>query len=128
MKASRLIIACGITALLAGPALAEKPRQITPEDRAGHMQKVLQLDDQQREQIAAILAQAGEKRAAAASKYTIAERKAFHEEMRGVHKETRTAIDAVLTEPQKTALKAMHGKRGKGMHGHHLRHGDRTRT
>lgn len=119
MRIQTIAIATALVASLtaASGALAwpggEKP---TPAQRAEHMQKTLQLDDNQRQQIQKILERSAEQRAALEQKYTIAERDKFRDEARKLRETLQSEIDAILTPAQREAFAAQRLHKGhKGM-------------
>jgi Spy/CpxP family protein refolding chaperone len=127
MKVKAMILAACMGATLAtGSAFAEpgkgKYHAKDPAARAEHMQKKLQLDDSQREQVQKILEQSKSQREALANKYKIAEREAYHKEARALHEKTHEQIEALLTPAQKEAMETMKSKHGKHGRQHHRGH------
>lgn len=115
-------LATAATGAMAGPR-GEMP---TPEQRATHMQKALQLSDEQRQQVQKIIEKGAQQRAALEKKYTMAERDKFREEARKLHETHSAEIDALLTPAQREAKAAqhMHMKHSKGMGAHGKGMGD----
>lgn len=118
MRLKSLALATALAAALTGTATGvlawpggEKP---SPEQRAAHMQKALQLSDEQRKQVQQIMEKGAQERAALEQKYTIAERDKFREEIRKLHESHSSQIDALLTPAQREAKAAQ-----RGHHGHH---------
>jgi Spy/CpxP family protein refolding chaperone len=130
MKIKAVILAaCMGSALVAGSAFAEpgKGQRHAPDPaaRAAHMQKTLQLNDTQRQQVQKILEETKTQREALANKYKIAEREAFMKDAKALHEKSRGQIDALLTPAQREALETMktrHGKHGKHHRGHGKQH------
>ena len=121
MRLKSLALATALTAALAtaaGSAFAwhggERPN---PEQRAAHLQKALQLSDDQRKQVQQVLEKSAQQRSALEQKYTIAERDKFRDEMRKLHETQRGQIDALLTPAQREAHAAQRSHMGhhKGM-------------
>lgn len=118
MQLKRLMLATSLAALCATAATGalawhdgQKP---SPEQRAEHMQKALQLNAEQQKKVLQILQQSDQQRAALEKKYTIAERDKFREEAHKLRDTQHSQIDAVLTPAQREAMAAQR---------HHMRHG-----
>lgn len=97
---------------LASAAVARPP---SAEQRLAHLTEELQLDAQQQQQVADILAAESTQRDELASKYGLDE--AFHQKMRSLHKEASSEINAVLNEQQREEFETMrHKRKHKGAH------------
>ncbi len=113
MLATTLACAAAASGAIAGPR-GDMPN---PEQRAAHLQKSLQLNDEQRQKVQQILEKSSQQRSALEKKYTIAERNQFRDEARKLYDAQQTQIDALLTPPQREALAAQHSHRHhKGLH------------
>lgn len=108
-----MIVMC--LSLLAPFALAGDKE---PADKAEYMQKTLQLNDEQTQQIEKILTDAHDRKKALASEYTFAQKEEYREAKKGVYEKMKADISAVLTSSQRTAMETMKETRKKMMKKH----------
>lgn len=119
MLATTLACAAATSGAIAGPR-GDMP---SPEQRAVHLQKSLQLNDEQRQKVQLILQQSSQQRSALEKKYTIAERDQFRDEARKLHDTQQKQIDALLTPAQREAHAAQRSHRHHmGAHKHGMKH------
>ncbi len=101
--------------LLAPFALAGEKE---PAEKVEYMQKTLQLNDEQTQQIEKILTEANDRKKALASEYTFAQKEEYREAKKEVYEELKMEISDVLTPSQLTAMEAMKEARKKMMKKH----------
>lgn len=89
--------------------------------RATHLQKSLQLSDEQTTKVKKVFEDSEQKDKAIVNQYQ-PQFDAFHAEMKKLHEQTHTQLNGILTPKQQEALKAQHAARG-----HMLRHGGKRR-
>ncbi len=105
------------------PAQNERPtRDVTrehkfdPAARAAHLQKALQLSDEQTAKITKVFEDSRQQRQSITEKYK-PQFDAFHADMEHLREQTHTQLDSVLTPKQQQALDAQRNAHG-DRHGH----------
>lgn len=109
----RLILACSLVGAIATaqahPEHAGKP-PLDSQERAAHMQKSLQLSDEQTAQVKKILDNGEQQRKALMDKYK-PQLDAFHADSKALREQSQSQINGLLTPKQKEAFKAQIEKR-----------------
>lgn len=105
-----------------------RERTFDPAERATHLQKALQLSDEQTAKIQKIFEDSGKQRESIQEKYK-PQFDAFHADIKNLRAQTQTQLNGVLTPKQQQALDAQHkhggdicphGKKADGdKHEHH---------
>lgn len=110
----KLLLACCVAAVASSPALANK--DMDPSEKADYLDKVLQLNDQQAQQVEQILEQASKQKDDLKSKYTIAQYDEYRDQKKQMHSKLDDQISGVLNADQKAAYEALmeHKKQKKG--------------
>lgn len=114
----RLILACGLVGAIAtAQALPEHPGEppMNSQQRSAHLQKSLQLTDEQAAKVKKILDGSDQQRKALMDKYK-PQLEALHTEGKALRDQTHSQINAVLTPKQQEAFKAQAEKREMMMH------------
>lgn len=134
------VIAVGATSAHAQPSPAAPQHhshksmmgehKFDPAERAAHLQKTLQLSDDQTAKIKKLFEESAQQRKTINDKYK-PQLEAFRADMKKLHEQTQTQLNGVLTPKQRQALEAQHKSRGRGMCNHHDKdknaHGDMHR-
>lgn len=94
-----------------------REHKFDPAERAAHLQKTLQLSDEQTAKIKKVFEDSAQQRKAINDKYK-PQFEAFHTDMKKVHEQTHTQLNGVLTPKQQQALEAQHKPHGE-MCSHH---------
>ncbi|HSB96334.1 MAG TPA: hypothetical protein VLC91_07805 [Spongiibacteraceae bacterium] len=116
----RLILACGLVGAIA-TANAQPPEHppIDPQQRAVHLQKTLQLTDEQTAKVKKIFESSAPQQQALMDKYK-PQLEAFRADEKALREQVDGQITGVLTPKQQEAFKQLlkdRGKRFKHMHG-----------
>lgn len=82
-----------------------------PAERAAHMQKTLQLSDEQTAKIKKLFEDSAQQRKTIKDKYK-PQFEAFHADMKKAQEQTQTQLNAVLTPKQQQALEAQRKPHG----------------
>jgi Spy/CpxP family protein refolding chaperone len=121
----RLILACGLVGAIATaqahPEHSGKP-PLDAQERAAHLQKSLQLNDEQTAKVTKILEDSAQQRKALMDKYK-PQLDAFHADGKALREKTQSQISGLLTPKQQEAFKAQSGKREGMMRRMHERGG-----
>lgn len=122
----KLLVACCLAGMIAGanahPAMSESGKapgphmmmqkhKLDPAEQAAHLQKTLQLSDEQTAKAKKVFENSEQQQKALADKYK-PQLDAFHEDMKNLHEKTQTELSGILTAKQKEAFKAQHKMRG----------------
>jgi Spy/CpxP family protein refolding chaperone len=122
----RLILACSLIGAIAIATTAQAQPEHhgqppEPQERAVHLQKTLQLSDEQTAKVKTILESSAQQRKALMEKYK-PQLQALHADGKALREQTESQINGVLTPKQQVAFKAQLEKREqmmrKHMHGH----------
>jgi Spy/CpxP family protein refolding chaperone len=109
----RLLLACGLVGAIATaqahPESAGKP-PFDSQQRATHLQKSLQLSDEQTAKVKKIFEDSEQQRKALMDKYK-PQLDALHADGKALREKTHSQIDSVLTPKQQEAFKAQSEKR-----------------
>lgn len=103
------------------PALRE--HKFDPGERAAHLQKALQLSDEQTAKLKKLFEDSAQQRKSIQEKYK-PQLDAFHADLKKLHEQTQAQLNGVLTPKQQQALEAQRKPRGGGMHRYHDRDSD----
>ncbi|HEY3698788.1 MAG TPA: hypothetical protein VGK97_05605 [Spongiibacteraceae bacterium] len=121
----RILLACSLVGLIAAanaqPAPSDHPmpmercmmmhHRIDPAEHAAHLQKTLQLTDEQTTKVKKIFEDSAQQGKALVQKYQ-PQLDAFHTDMKKLHEQMHAQINGVLTPKQQQALDAQHKKHG----------------
>lgn len=120
---------CAISAATAQPApttAADHPmpthrmmmheQAFDPAERAAHLQKTLQLSDEQTAKVKKVFEDNAQQRKALEDKYK-PQLEAFHADMKKLHEQAHTQLNGILTPKQQQAFEAQHKTHG-GMYSH----------
>ena len=124
----KILLACtllgSIGAAYAQPAAhgAHDNGPASAAERAAHMQKALQLSDEQTVKVKKVYESSEQDRKALFDKYK-PQFEAYRGDMKKQRDQTKTQLNAVLTPTQQAALETMHEGRGKGIRAHR-KHGN----
>lgn len=88
-----------------------------PAERAAHLQKTLQLSDEQTAKVKKLLEDNAQQRESIKDKYK-PQFEAFRADMKKLHEQTQTQLNGVLTPKQQQALEAQRKSHGRGMCDH----------
>lgn len=101
----KLMLACCLGALVSAPALANK--DMDPADKAEHLQKVLQLNDNQTQQIQQALENSHKQAEALKEKYRISQWDQYKDEKKNLKSDQHDKIGQILNEKQREAWDAL---------------------
>jgi Spy/CpxP family protein refolding chaperone len=111
-------LACSLVGVIAAaqahPQHGGRP-PFDPQQRSEHLQKTLQLSDEQTTKVRKILEDGEQQRKALIEKYK-PQLDAFHADGRKLREQTHAQINGVLTPKQQEAFKAQTEKREAAMH------------
>lgn len=95
-----------------------REHNVDPAERAAHLQKTLQLSDEQTAKIKKVFEDNAQQRKTIEDKYK-PQFEALHADMKKLHEQTTAQLNGVLTPKQQQALEAQRKQRGGEMCRHH---------
>lgn len=122
----RLILACGLLGAIATAQAQPDPHgkpPLDPQERSTHLQKSLQLSDEQTAKVKKILESSDQQRKALMEKYK-PQLEGLRTEGKALRDQTESQINGVLTPKQQEAFKAQHERREGFMHRRGHGHGE----
>jgi Spy/CpxP family protein refolding chaperone len=110
----RLILACSLVGIMAMANAAEPPAHpaFDSQQHASHLQKSLQLTDEQTAKVKKIFDGSERQRKALRDKYK-PQLDAFRADQKALHEQTHSQIEGLLTPKQLEAFKAQADKHGR---------------
>lgn len=91
-----------------------REHKLDPAEHAAHLQKTLQLSDEQTAKIKKLFEDSEKQRTAIDDKYK-PQFEAFHADMKKLHEQTHTQVNGVLTPKQQQAFEAQRKQHGEEM-------------